>query len=194
MKSQIISIVFSIILAFGMVPLTQDVFAQNLLAIRQNVPFQLQINQTAYLESNEIKIQLLNVTGDSRCPSDVTCIWQGQVTVLVDISKGSQSVGNFTLIPSQNKTMASKTFDNYFIQVISVEPYPISTKRILPSDYAVNLKLSFLTPLKQYQTGISAKDVTCTSGFQLLIKAADGSPACVTQTTAKTLLARGWSK
>ena len=48
------------------------------------------------------------------------------------------------------------------------------------------------TPLKQFKSGISAKDVKCTSGLQLVIKTKDGSPACVTPSTAQKFVQRGW--
>ena len=52
-----------------------------------DVPFQLKINQTGFIKSENIKIFFLNVTEDSRCPSDVECIWPGQVTILINILK-----------------------------------------------------------------------------------------------------------
>ena len=51
-----------------------------------------------------------------------------------------------------------------------------------------------LDPLEQFKSGISAKDVTCKEGFQLVIKAEDGSPACVKPDTAQKLIERGWAK
>lgn len=50
------------------------------------------------------------------------------------------------------------------------------------------------SPLKQFKSEISAKDITCKEGLQLIIKAEDGSPACVKPDTAQILLERGWAK
>ncbi|MDH2908310.1 MAG: hypothetical protein PXX83_09485 [Candidatus Nitrosotalea sp.] len=49
-------------------------------------------------------------------------------------------------------------------------------------------------PLKQFQSGIMAKDVMCKQGLQLIFKATDDSPACVKQETSKILVERGWAK
>lgn len=49
-----------------------------------------------------------------------------------------------------------------------------------------------LSPLQQFQSGIDANDVKCVQGLQLVIKAEDGSPACVKQDTATKLIERGW--
>lgn len=48
------------------------------------------------------------------------------------------------------------------------------------------------SPLLQFKSGIEARDIVCKAGLQLMIKAEDGSPACVTSTGAQMLIARGW--
>jgi len=48
------------------------------------------------------------------------------------------------------------------------------------------------SPLKQFQSGITASKVVCNQGFQLILKREDGSPVCVKLDTAKKLLAHGW--
>lgn len=54
--------------------------------------------------------------------------------------------------------------------------------------------VTILSPLKQYSSGISTNNLECNQGLQLLIKAEDGSPACVTPETANKLTVRGWAK
>jgi len=50
-----------------------------------------------------------------------------------------------------------------------------------------------MSPLKQIKTGIVAKDVKCDQDLQLVIKAEDGSPACVKPNDATMLVQRGWA-
>ncbi|MDE1728887.1 MAG: hypothetical protein KGI02_08450 [Thaumarchaeota archaeon] len=52
----------------------------------------------------------------------------------------------------------------------------------------------FLPPLKQVKTGVLLAHVTCNRGLQLILKAEDGSPACVKPDTAQILVQRGWAK
>ena len=52
----------------------------------------------------------------------------------------------------------------------------------------------FSSPLKQFKSGISASDVQCTQGLELVTKAEDSSPACVKPDTAQKLIERGWAK
>ena len=50
-----------------------------------------------------------------------------------------------------------------------------------------------LDPLKQFESGVSAKDIQCQSDFSLVLKASDGSPACVHSSTVQILIQRGWA-
>jgi len=49
------------------------------------------------------------------------------------------------------------------------------------------------SPLKQVQSGVSAQDVVCREGLQLIIKTSNNSPACVSASTAAALVERGWA-
>lgn len=48
------------------------------------------------------------------------------------------------------------------------------------------------SPLKQFKSGISALDVKCNQGLQLILKSEDGSPACIKSDTSQILIKRGW--
>ncbi|MDE1873445.1 MAG: hypothetical protein KGH99_08225, partial [Thaumarchaeota archaeon] len=52
--------------------------------------------------------------------------------------------------------------------------------------------LNIDTPLKQFKSGISALDVKCNQGLQLILKSEDGSPACIKSDTSQILIKRGW--
>jgi len=60
--------------------------------------------------------------------------------------------------------------------------------------YAQKPPAYFASPLKQFKTGVAAKDVTCRPGFWLIFKTSDGSPVCVKTDAAYTLIHRGWAK
>ena len=158
--------------------------------------FQLKINQTAS-EPNNVSVKFFNVTADSRCPSDVTCIWQGESTVVVDITKNNQDLGNFDLksgLGDKNATVQIP--GGYFLQIIKVEPYPTSGTKIQLSNYTSTFTLSqagVMSPLKQFKSGINAQQVQCNTGLELVIKAENNSPACVSHSSASVLMDRGWA-
>ncbi|MDE1843676.1 MAG: hypothetical protein KGH95_08510, partial [Thaumarchaeota archaeon] len=49
------------------------------------------------------------------------------------------------------------------------------------------------SPLQQFKSGITANDIKCNQGLQLVIKAEDGSPACVKADTAIVLVNHRWA-
>lgn len=51
-----------------------------------------------------------------------------------------------------------------------------------------------VSPLQQFKSGITAKNVSCNPDLQLIFKAEGGSPACVKPETSKILVERGWAK
>ncbi|CUR52183.1 exported protein of unknown function [Nitrosotalea devaniterrae] len=190
-------------LVFGIVCITALIITPNALGTMadysKNVildQFQLKINQTAS-EPNHISVKFLNVTEDSRCPSGVTCIWQGESTVVVDITKNSQDLGNFNLkIGLGDKNATVQIPGGYFLQIITVDPYPINGTKIQLSDYLSTFTLSqagVVSPLKQFKSGTSAQQVQCNTGLELVIKAENNSPACVSHSSASALMYRGWA-
>ena len=157
--------------------------------------FQLKVNQTASFESDTIKVKFLNVTSDSRCPTDVTCVWEGEAKIVVNIMKDGQDLGDFNL--SSRAVQNNQAFDGHQIQVTQIEPSPTSGKKIALSDYIATFSITkseVPSPLKQLKSGTMAKDVQCRDGFELVLKAADDSPTCVKPSTASTLISWGWAK
>ncbi|MGI0062918.1 MAG: hypothetical protein ACREBA_10755, partial [Nitrosotalea sp.] len=49
------------------------------------------------------------------------------------------------------------------------------------------------SPLQQFRIGNSAQDVHCHTGFSLIIRSEDFTPACAHKITATTLILRGWA-
>jgi len=158
--------------------------------------FSLKVNQTASEPAN-IGVKLLNVTGDSRCPLGVTCIWKGDVTAVVNVMKNNQDMGNFGLINGLgDKNATAQIAGDYFLQLVKVEPYPSNGTHIPLSNYTATFALSQagpLSPLKQFRSGTAAQQVVCNTGLELVIKAEDNSPACVSHSGASVLMQRGWA-
>ncbi len=162
--------------------------------------FKLGKDEVAFFKSENVWIRFTGVTEDSRCPADVVCIWQGRVSVDVNVIKDDQDKGNFILTLGENENLALQTFDGYHIRLLKVGPYPFASHNIQPSEYIVTLSVAEVedivpidSPLKQFKSGIDAKDVVCKEGLQLVIKSKIGSPACVKPSSATKLVLWGWA-
>jgi len=53
--------------------------------------------------------------------------------------------------------------------------------------------LSWMSPLQQQMEGVAPSEVLCSEGLTLISKKSDGSAACVSESTAALLIARGWA-
>ena len=103
--------------------------------------FQLKWNETAFIKSDDLKIRFVDVLGDSRCPPKVTCVWEGQVSVLVNVIRNNQDLGNFNLkLRAGHDDVAVEAVDGHFIKILNAEPYLTNaSKTIKPSEYTITL-------------------------------------------------------
>lgn len=160
------------------------------------VPFTLKVGKTASVDS-VLNVTFLNVTEDSRCLSDVTCVWQGAASINLSVKTNQKDFGTSIVALGDDADKPSQNFDGYFVRLTQLEPYPISTHQIASSEYVATLFVgtvngSVLSSLKQVKNGIEPAAVKCKEGLVLILKHGNDSPACVKVTTAEVLYDRNW--
>ena len=155
-----------------------------------NSPIKLSLGHTTEIKSEKLAITLEDIS-DSRCPKDVTCIWEGEVTVTLNITKGEDKSSVLEIKTSKN---SSVEFDTYSLTLTSTEPYPQENIEIKKEEYLITLLVENLikTPLDQFKSGISSENIVCIDSLVLLQKY-DDTPACVSLETAPRLVERGWT-
>jgi hypothetical protein len=104
--------------------------------------FSLNFEKTATVSPVNITVKFVKVTEDSRCASGVVCIWAGQVSALVNVNNNGKDLGDIKLTLGPNKGGAVKDIGGYYLKLLEVKPYPISTKKIEPSEYIATLIIS----------------------------------------------------
>ena len=110
-------------------------FAQNELPenYQLDVPFQIKMNQSVHLEDLELTFGDIE---DTRCPLDVNCIWEGDITVWMGIKNQTHRMsGGFT--PGYMFSYLTP----YEITLVDIQPHPISTEK---ADYVATMKISKL--------------------------------------------------
>jgi len=151
--------------------------------------FELQPQQHVEFLDENLYMSFLNVLEDSRCPSDVTCIWQGKTRLSFSMS---QVLKTEVILDTYEQNTAT-VFGKYKVELIDVKPYPISTAQIKNDDYNAVLRISkilqsnVLSPLKQLQSGILINDIKCKNDMHVLTKRSNGKIACVYGPTADKL-------
>jgi hypothetical protein len=88
----------------------------------------------------DIRLQLVGVTGDSRCPADAFCIQGGDATVQIRVFDTGTSMG-YELHTSDARR-ASVAHRGLRIDLLELQPYPFSSRTIDPSDYRATVVVS----------------------------------------------------
>lgn len=105
---------------------------------RLDEEFALAIGQRASVAGEYLEIKFNEITGDSRCPSNVTCVWAGQVTCAVEVKKAGSS-SQMTLTQSGlTSDYAKATYQDYEL-AFNVTPYPEAGTSIDKSEYRLYL-------------------------------------------------------
>ena len=81
-------------------------------------------------------MQFNGIASDSRCPSDVACVWAGEVLVQLAIRNEGRTTQH------EVREMQSATVGGYNVTVLQVLPPARSAQRIAAADYRVTLKIS----------------------------------------------------
>ena len=190
---KITSTVFSILFFGVMIMTSTSSFGETIHTL--DFPIALKVGETANIDS-ELEMTLLDIE-DSRCPSDVTCIWQGTVTAKISLEKGARDLGVYNISMDMGE---NKMFDGYYIRLTNVEPYPVSTEPLELTDYTLTFVVSegakdkIYSPLKQFKKGVPVEEIKCRDGLVLMIKNSDLTPSCVSHSTSEKLIFRGWGE
>jgi heat shock protein HslJ len=132
---RIFAILLSILmlfLSFGCVGQAGEIMAN----LGQEV--ELKIGQTVSIEEEQIKVKFAEVVTDSRCPNGATCIWQGEVTCILDITYLDYKYRKTIIQPGLTQEPSRDVFEEYSI-TYNVQPYPELDKDIKTSEYRLQI-------------------------------------------------------
>ena len=94
---------------------------------RSPADVQLKVGKSATVDDGALKITLLAVTEDSRCPKDVLCVWSGRAVVVlhVELDGVDQGDAKATLMPGrQGPSDLDAAVGRYILGLTDLQPYP----------------------------------------------------------------------
>jgi hypothetical protein len=97
----------------------------------------LSVGQSIVIAGENFAIKFVEVTSDSRCPQNVTCVWAGEVSCLVEITEGNLRTQPYRLVltqPGLTDQPSQQDFDEHKI-TFRVEPYPVAGKTMAQNEY-----------------------------------------------------------
>ncbi len=109
--------------------------------IKLGTEFQMAIGQRVEFSDASLDIIFKGVAGDSRCAQDVTCVWQGEVSVDIEIIGGDGSHSMTLTQPGLFYDYSKDSYAGYEI-VFKVLPYPESERQIEDDEYRLVMKVT----------------------------------------------------
>lgn len=103
-------------------------------------PFTLSIGQTVTFERTT-SFTFVNVTGDSRCPTGVQCVWAGIVSTKIQMTQGGAQA-SVTITADKDPASLSLNGMTYQVTLTNVTPYPVRPGPIAPEDYRATFTVS----------------------------------------------------
>jgi len=107
--------------------------------IRQETTLSVQYG--AQVQHSDLSVTLTDVLDDSRCPSDVECVWMGNARVVLTLKKLPQGDPVQVELNTNPSFPQKVEFENYEITLVDLKPYPVSTETIDPRDYIAVLQI-----------------------------------------------------
>ena len=105
--------------------------------------FSLKVGQELAIEGERLRVKFVGVEEDSRCPSDVTCIWAGNAKLLLEVVSGKKCPEKLRLNTHGSAQGADEgKLGSLKVKLVKLDPYPRSNQRIAPGDYRATLVVS----------------------------------------------------
>lgn len=104
--------------------------------------FSLSIGETASLKGEQLRIQFLEISEDSRCPRNVQCIWEGRAIAVIEVFKDNTSQEIELVEQGLTDTRTKKQFEEYEF-IFRILPYPGDAEvQLSPHEYRLMLAVN----------------------------------------------------
>lgn len=101
-------------------------FAQKTIEV-PTIAFKVPFGETVQLD--DVAFTLTEILEDSRCPSDVTCVWAGRAKVNIEIEKIGEAPSVKTVLFQNSKQQLILETETHFYKAIKLAPYPTSATK-----------------------------------------------------------------
>ena len=102
-----------------------------------NQPIELAPGQSAQI--GPLRITFTGVSGDSRCPVDVTCVWEGDAVAEIELRQPTSAMETRELHTASPR---STTYGSYQVELVRLDPAPRSTQTIPPASYRLVVRVT----------------------------------------------------
>ena len=102
--------------------------------------FTIRVGQSARITGEDMTVKFNEVIGDSRCPQNVTCVWEGVASSKITVTYQGREYPIVLNQPGLTEQSEDKFID--YTITYSLNPYPREGEDISSNDYRLTLKLT----------------------------------------------------
>ena len=163
--------------------------AQDDIALLDSSKFQVQanLNEELFKKLVNARDAISNLMGSNMSKMPISYLFVDDLNFTVNVGIADKKA-SFPSGAQEYKQKLEEIVGNVPIRVDYADYVSVSPEIIVQHPKLLS------SPLKQFKSGIAAKDVTCKEGLHLMIKSEDGSPACIYTKDTVNLFERGWTK
>ncbi len=137
------STLFIIALLLSVVGVAQD--SSKVKVETPKIVSKLQLGKLMHFDTVDIKF--VEVVTDSRCPKNVSCVWAGEATVLIDIFKDGEKIEQKKLTFDSSSRLQSQIANIFASEGLNIggldlSPYPVYGEKLEDKDYYIQLMVS----------------------------------------------------
>ena len=104
--------------------------------------FSLRVGETTGIKGEQLQIRFLEISEDSRCPRNVTCVWEGRAVAVIEVFQENTSQQITLVEQGLSGSSAKKRFEEYEF-LFRILPYPEEAEvQISPDDYSLMLTVN----------------------------------------------------
>lgn len=100
--------------------------------------FSLKVGQEARIAGSDLRVRFLGVVADSRCPSNVVCVWEGNAEIGLLLS----GAGDATRQLNTRTEPVSIEYGGRRIRLVGLTPYPVEGRETPKNGYVAELVIS----------------------------------------------------
>lgn len=104
-----------------------------------NEEFTLSPGQTATVNGTNVRLTFDRVSEDSRCPTDVNCVWEGDAVVVLKVKAEAEEATREVHTQGGDSRSRKAPVGDYVVTLVRLEPAPRSTTTIEASAYRATL-------------------------------------------------------
>jgi hypothetical protein len=100
-----------------------------------NEQFIVKAGQQVVIKGEKLSVQFSSVQNESRCPTGVQCVWEGNAAISIQVSKKRKKPVQAILNTNTAIQPNELAYNKYRIKLLGLNPYPRIDEKIEAKDY-----------------------------------------------------------